>query len=310
MSGVLHDKVSPTTLGVVRTVVFFMWLVVIVPDPLSFYGHLPSMMFQPIGVFVLVPSGAWSAFLAPGVLDGFKVVVVVVVVLAMIGIGPYRLIATAAAVLLTVHQGLVREFTFADHAELTLLVETYLLAVAPAADGFAWRRRRATASDPGIYSAVLVAMAFFLLIPYCAIAAHRIAFAAPGVFTGDSLPSFFAGQNSVDRDGSGLGRWILGHAPLIAFFKAGFLVTTIFELLAPLCLVLPRFRRAWVLVVLSFHLLNRFTLNLFFWENAVLVVLLISDTERIVMRVRAAISRARASLQDTDTVDAPAQPPS
>jgi hypothetical protein len=68
--------------------------------------------------------------------------------------------------------------------------------------------------------------------------------------------------------------------------KAGFVVTTIFELFAPLCLVMPRFRRVWIAVVVSFHVLNWFTLNLFFWQNALLVLLVVSDTEACVSRVR------------------------
>jgi uncharacterized membrane protein YphA (DoxX/SURF4 family) len=64
-------------------------------------------------------------------------------------------------------------------------------------------------------------------------------------------------------------------------------VTTIFELLAPLCLVWPRFRRVWVVVIVAFHIVNWWLLNLFFWQNAVLVLLLVCDTERVVSRIAA-----------------------
>jgi hypothetical protein len=50
---------------------------------------------------------------------------------------------------------------------------------------------------------------------------------------------------------------------------------------------MPRFRRVWIAVVVSFHVLNWFTLNLFFWHNALLVLLVVSDTEAWVSRALA-----------------------
>jgi hypothetical protein len=287
MTAILHERVSPTTLGVVRATVFAIWLVTVVPDPLSFYGALPASMFEPIGVFMLVPDGVWRDLLTPAALDAFKAVLVVVLVLAAVGVRPYRPIAALAALMLTVHQGLVREFTFAAHEELALLVLTYLLVAFPAADGFAWPRRRTGSAAPGVYSTALQSMTLMLLVPYCAIAAHRLAVGAPDVFTGDSLPSWIARLHGLNRDVSGLGLWVLEHPALVVVVKAAFVVTTIFELLAPLCLVWPRFRRVWVVVIVAFHIVNWWLLNLFFWQNAVLVLLLVCDTERVVSRIAA-----------------------
>jgi hypothetical protein len=285
-AGVLHQDVKPSTLGVVRAAVFLMWLAVVVPDPLSFLAELPPAMNHPLGVFGLVPGEAWRRLLEPGALVAFKAVLVGLLVLSALGMRPYRPIVAATAGLLTVHQALLRGFTFDNHEELGLLVCTYVLVLFPAADGFAWPRRRLPSAPPAVYSAALLAMAGLLLVPYAGIAAHRLAFAAPGVFVGDSLPAWIASLHSLDRDGSGFGLWLLGHPALVPVLKAGFGVTTIFELCAPLCLVMPRFRRAWIAVVVSFHILNWFTLNLFFWQNALLILLIVTDTEAWVSRAR------------------------
>lgn len=285
MTGVVHQRASPTTLGVVRAAVFLMWLVVVVPDPLSIYADLPATMFQPVGIFRALPRTVWLHFLEPGVLGAFKAALVVVVVLAAIGVRPYRPIALLAAGLLTIHQGLVRGFTFASHEELSLLVVTYLLVVFPSADGFAWPRRRSPSADQGVYATGLFSMALLLLVPYCGIAAHRLAVGAPDVFTDDTVRSWLASLDSLDRDASGLGLWLLGHPSLITVLTAGFIITTIFELLAPLCLILPRFRRVWMVVIVSFHIVNWFTLNLFFWQNILLILFLLGDTDRVVTRV-------------------------
>jgi hypothetical protein len=144
----------------------------------------------------------------------------------------------------------------------------------PAADRVSWPRR-ASISDG--HEAGLFALTAFLLVPYTLIAAHRLAYAAPDVFTGDTLPYWLASLDSLDRDGWGVGVWALGHPALVSFLKAGFLVTTLFELLAPLCLVWVWFARVWVVVVVGFHVVNEFTLNLFFWQNAVLALLLVGS---------------------------------
>jgi hypothetical protein len=295
--GVLHERVSPTTLGVVRAAVFLAWLVVVVPDPLSFLGRLPETMFEPVGPLKLVPRELWPALLEPAALDAFKVVLTALLVLSAVGVRPYRPIAFAAAALLTIHQGLVRGFTFTNHEELALLVCTYVLVVFPAADGFAWPARRAPSSAPAAYSAALMAMALLLLLPYSGIAAHRIASGGPEVFVGDSLSYWLASLDGLDRDGWGVGPWLLDHPALVTALQAGFVVTTVFELLAPLCLIARRFRRAWIVVVVSFHVVNWFTLNLFFWQNALLVLLVVSDTEGIVTKVRAALPRRHRSVR-------------
>ena len=275
---VLHARAGPATLGVVRAAIFVAWLVVVVPDPLSFLGSLPREMLVPIGLLRLVPDALWAHLLEPGALEAFKLVLATGLVLSAIGARPYTPIALVTAVLLTLHQGLLRSFTFDNHEELALLVCTWVLAIFPAADGFALPRRR-SARRAGVYPAALLAMTAFLLLPYCAIAAHRLTHAAPAVFTGDSLPFWLASLHSLDRESWGAGLWILEHPALVPLFKAAFAVTTVFELLAPLCLILPRFRRVWVVVVVGFHVVNWFTLNLLFWQNTVLVLLLVTDPE-------------------------------
>ena len=265
---VLHANATARELGVVRAVVFAAWMWIVVRDPLTFYGELPRSMYHPLGVLKLVP-------FEPAALGTLRWALVALLAACAIGVRPYRVLALAAALLLTYQQGLLRAFTFNNHEELALLVCTYVLALAPAEDGFAWPRRYTVHPRPELYPAALLAMSTLLLLPYCEIAAHRLAYAAPRVFTGESLPYWLASLSSLDRDGWGAGLWLLGHPTLVTFLKAGFVVTTLFELLAPLCLILPRFRIVWVVVVVGFHVVNWFTLNLFFWQNALLVLLLI-----------------------------------
>jgi hypothetical protein len=289
----LDERVSPETLGVIRAAVFLMWLVEVVPDPLSFWGELPESMHEPIGVFKLVPDEAWDRLLEPEVLDRLQKILVALLVLSALGVRPYRLTATATAALLTGQQAVLRGFTFTNHEELGLLVCAYVLALFPAADGFAWPGRRRPAASPETYAAAVHAMSFLLLLPYSGIAARRFVRGAPDVFTGDSLAHWLGALDALDPHAFGIGRRVLRHPELVAFLKLGFVVTTVFELVAPLSLIVPRLRRAWIPVIASMHLLNRLTMKLFFWQNSLLIVLLLTGTERTVARARAWVSRAR-----------------
>jgi hypothetical protein len=292
-SGVLDERVSPETLGVIRAAVFLMWLVEVVPDPLSFWGELPESMHEPVGVFKLVPDETWDRLLEPEVLDRLQKVLVTLIVLSALGVRPYRPTATATAALLTGHQALLRGFTFTNHEELSLLVCAYVLALFPAADGFAWPARRRPTAPPETYAAAVHAMRLLLLLPYCGIAARRLVRGTPDVFTGDSLAHWLGSLDALDRDAFGIGPWVLRRPGLVAFLKAGFVITTVFELLGPLCLIVPRLRRAWIPVIGSMHLFNRLTLKLFFWQNSLLILLLLTGTERTVACARAWVSRAR-----------------
>lgn len=275
----INEHVRPQTLGFVRACVFLIWLVKIIPDPFSFLAELPFSIFKPSGVLRLVPTGVWQWFLDANVLSAFKVVLVLSLVLAMIGAKPYRLIAVISAILLTVHQGLVRSFTFVNHQELAIHFCVFVLAFFPAADGFSWPKRTQASSPPQTYAGALVTMTLLLVLPYCAIGAYRLAHSAPTIFLDDSLPYWLGSLSGLDADGWSLGMWALRHPMLVFILKLGFPVITCFELLAPLCLISSRFLKLWLAVMIPFHFLSWFLLNIFFWENLLLIALLMTNVD-------------------------------
>ena len=285
--------VSAETLGVIRAAVFAIWLIDVVPDDLGFWGELPRSMYEPIGVFKLVPREAWDEALEPERLELYKRALILLIALSAVGAPPYRPTATATAGMLTAHQAVLRGFTFVNHEELALLVSAYVLALFPAADGFSLSRRRR--ASPETYAAAIDALALLLLIPYCEIAARRLARASPKVFTGDSLPHWLASLDALDREAFGLGPWLLAHPRAVRFLKAGFAVTTVFELLGPLCVIAPRLRRMWIGVIVTLHVVNRVTLKLFFWQNTALILLLLTGPERWVGRASGWLDRVRSA---------------
>lgn len=268
------------SLTLVRAGVGAVWVVKLAFEPLSFYADLPRSMLDPPGFLRLAPDRFWDTVLTPGFLVGFKVALLALVALFMFGARPWRVVAVLAAAGLTLHEGLVRGMTFVNHQELALLYCTYVLAIAPAGRGQA-------ADEPKAAKAAVTLMTVVALVPYTFIAAHRIAFSAPGIFTGDSLSTFLGSLSGLDRAGWGVGLHVMTHPNLLVLAKLVFAVTTVFELLAPICLVNQTFRRVWLAVMIPFHISTWFLMDIFFWENLVLAGLLLVDLEGVVGKVRA-----------------------
>src|SRR4029453_979242 len=83
---------------------------------------------------------------------------------------------------------------------------------------------------------------------------------------------------------------------MIAGMKAGFIVTTAFEILTPAILLGNTFRRLWIAIMIPFHISTLLTMNIFFWQNTVLILLLFTG---LAYRVGA---RARDNAADHPVV--------
>lgn len=282
---VIHAASSPRTLGVVRFFVFGLWLCMIAVDPFQELAQLPAEIFEPLGPLRLVPDAAWAYLLTTPYLIGFKVVLLVLLALCAAGARPYRTLAIAAAILLTAHQGLVRGFGFIQHRELALLMATYVLAIFPAADGFTLRPKEGERAPNPIASAALVLMTLAILIAYFVVGSYRLTHAAPEIFTSNSMRYYLAytsfRQNYYPFE---LGQWVLASPLASALVNAGFLLVTVLELLSPLCLINRRFRYLWIAVMFPFHVASLLLMKIFFWQNLLLLSLLLVDLERVVAR--------------------------
>ena len=272
------------SLTLVRAGVGAVWLVKLAFEPLTFYAHLPRSMLDPPGFLQLAPARLWDTVLTPGFLSGFKVALLVLVALFAFGVRPWRPIAVSAAVALTLHEGLVRGMTFVNHQELALLYCTYVLALVAAGRGEA-------KDQPEAARAAVTLMTVVALVPYTFIAAHRIAFSAPRLFAGASLSTFLGSLSGLDRAGWGWGLHLMAHPNLMIVAKLVFAVTTVFELLAPVCLVNQTFRRVWLAVMIPFHISTWFLMDIFFWENLILAALLLVDWEGVAARVRTGLAQ-------------------
>jgi len=63
----------------------------------------------------------------------------------------------------------------------------------------------------------------------------------------------------------------------MAVTRVGFVVVTLFEFLTPLCLLSRKFRYVWLIIIIPFHFLTWLLMNIFFWQNLLLMLVLFVD---------------------------------
>ena len=129
-------------------------------------------------------------------------------------------------------------------------------------------------------SAPLVTIVALLSLTYCLVGLNRTIVSFP-VFTGNSMEIW-----TIDASlrayyfNTGIG-WHLPEWPLAVFFlRTGLPVVTCFEITAPLGLLFPWYRRVFIPVMLSFHLLSLVLMNIFFFDDMLLYLLLVDWSKK------------------------------
>ena len=172
------------------------------------------------------------------------------------------------------YSSLIRSFGPAVHTDIALLLAVYALA------GFAWADRftpaRATrASYP------LITIVAMLCLTYSLVGLNRAVAGGIDVFTGDTMETW-----TIDASLRGyyFNTNIGWHVPewpwVVAMLRGGLPVITLFEITAPLCLAWPRYRLVFIPVMLSFHVLSLVFMNIFFFDDMFLYLLLVDWSRR------------------------------
>ena len=79
---------------------------------------------------------------------------------------------------------------------------------------------------------------------------------------------------NYSKYGFDLGLMVAASPALMILFKTGFFAITLFEVTSLFTLVNRPFRFIWMGVMVPFHLLSLLTMNIFFWENVILILVL------------------------------------
>lgn len=271
----LHQGTAES-LGLLRIIVFGLCLGYVLYVPLTQLAALPPDVFQPPGLIKLLPEGILSVVLtAPG-LAVLKFVTAALLLAALLGLRPFRGWALPAVAAFVVFEGVLKGHgTFINHAQFGILYLGLLLAFFPAADRFSVQGRPKTDAPDALYRAGPICAGFVLTLPYAVLGIRRIAENGSFIFLDDTILNYLTWQ-SINPSAYGFTYGLIHYeyAWIGLVFKAGFALVTLLEVVAPLILFMPRFRWIWLLVMVPFHVSTLFTMNIFFWENCILLLAL------------------------------------
>jgi hypothetical protein len=276
----IHEQAGPRLLRLARLGVALLWIIKLLLDPLWRLGQLPHDLLQPIGFLALLPRPVIDELFTPGGLTLFYVTTLASLLLCLTN-RAYPLAATVACFLVTAYSCIIRSFGPAVHTDITLILAFYALAACGWADVVAAHSRPKHASAADWSSYPLVAIVGLLSLSYMLVGFNRMATGGLGVFTGDTMETW-----AVDASLRGyyfntnIG-WHVPEWPLVVLMlRLGLPFITLFEMTAPLCLISSHYRRVFIPVMLSFHLMSLVFMNIFFFDDMLLYLLLIDWSRR------------------------------
>jgi hypothetical protein len=180
--------------------------------------------------------------------------------------------------LLFFYQGVLRGFSgHMNHAELLLLYATGIVAVFPCFDALSVRKAKSVTQKQVMYAAPFVVIGILLCVTYSFVGIVRLA-KGPELFFGDTMRNLILhhwielGDISGPAFAAPLGRIAILDVLPPSVVQAGYVLGTMFELLAPFALVSRRFRFLFVGFAATFHVLNAVGLGVLFTENCLLLI--------------------------------------
>ena len=279
----VHRDANARTLAAARIFILLCWFIKIATSDLMSLGYFSNELFHAHGLLKLVPTGLLTILTEPFSLQLLQWSLLGLITLSLFGIGRHAVLASLA-LLLTLQIGIAKGFGgHVNHRELVLLYTTYLLVGLPCFDALALRLGRfkeQTVLPQASYVASLQLLSFTILLPYFFIAVARLCVGFPGVFEPQVMYDWVLSRNVRPNPYE----WGWGLTFLASDFGRLLLaialpVSTLIELFAPLSLWCGKRSRVLVVVsLISFHLGIFFLMNIAFFENIALLLLLCDYT--------------------------------
>ncbi|HWL51490.1 MAG TPA: DCC1-like thiol-disulfide oxidoreductase family protein [Chthoniobacteraceae bacterium] len=267
MMRVLHTGAPPSALTALRVLLFGLWFLKAAFDPIERLILLPSVLFIPPFPLNLLSDAAAGWFAGSfEALVSLRILTALFALLAASGLN-IRWTGVPACLLLTVYQALVRSYGHLNHAELALLLSTYVF-VGQAFIARTPRLREKQAEH------TLITVTFLFCLTYTLVGAKRFAFGGLDVFLLPLMEGWSVNMASrVSYWDFGWGRYAAESALFAGMLRMGFVVGSIMELFAPFALVWRPFRLAFVAVMLPMHAAILMIMNIGFFENMAMFVL-------------------------------------
>jgi hypothetical protein len=288
---VIYQNATPRDLGLARIVIFGLLLVRLLMDPVQQLADFPFGAFVPHGLLNLIPPDAMQWLLTSNGLLAFKWSYAAVLALCILGLGPRFHIMLVAVLGAIFYDGLTRGFGgHVNHQELIVTHCAILMLFFPCYDGLAVNRLAhfsEAAATPVMLAACrlgLRAVCFWIALTYFYIGVARLQASGLKVyFTNTMVLNAFQHSLRAGYWNFGLGRNLPNEPWLQVFLSISFPLATALEIAAPLAVFVRKLTIPLVVCLLLFHVMIFLFMNLLFWQNIVLLSLLVfgSRPERL-----------------------------
>jgi uncharacterized membrane protein len=278
---VIFRKGTCKHLAIVRIWVFGILLLDLGVDDLAPLAFFPGEAFVSHGVMKMMPKICLDALLQPEGLRVFTLVYAAVLVAGLVGAGRAWLTTGLALILTAIFQGLARGFGgHVNHQELIVLFclpfliprAAYSSLSVNALFGAGGADRDAEAD--GVARLMLRSICFWIFLTYFMIGMARIQTGKWGSYTSPAI-EYYAYVHSLKWnywDFSGAAR-LMEWPALQTFLRLSFPFATILELAAPLAVFRSKLTPFMVSFLIGFHLMILMFMNIFFWQNILLLII-------------------------------------
>jgi hypothetical protein len=273
----IHENAPPSALRVLRIVVFGTWFARVAFKPLQQLSVVSSSLEERVSVMRLVPHALVPLVHSTAFLYGLKAATLLSFALVIAGVA-LRPMMVVSCILMTIFAAHWRGFAgHIDHESILILLAGILMTLLALADKRLESKGKPWPTGPGVPTHAGVQMTSvlaLLCLVYTMVGVYRVVHGSPEIWTTHSL-TFWALRNAYEtvEPMAGWGKFVITYPWLARMLEAGFPVITVFELTAFIALFSKWYRWAFLLMMVPFHLLSLFVLDVFFWENMMLYLL-------------------------------------
>lgn len=265
----LHAYPSSRYALILKYTIFGIWIYKFVFDPLERLGDLPPELFQPRSILQFLPREWELLLVSHESLIGIRILGTITCILCLF---PkfLRWVGPVCCAITFLHQCILRGFGHGNHAEIIALFSIWVYTA------FAWMPPKRPNPEPLIISALFC-------IAYTLVGVHRLAHGGIELFLSDTLVYWCAyWSSSLSGFNFELGLLALEYEWFAWLLNLSFPIITILEALAPFSLINTRFRQLFLVSMFGFHIGTLLLMNIFFWENMILLLILfpLIDTKR------------------------------
>ena len=263
-------RASSKTLAVFRWYVFTIWMTQLLLDPVHRLSSLPLSAYDPIGVLILFGKSAGRLFLSQSFLIGMRCVGIAALVIALASNTRPRLRIVSelvACVVLVFYQSFVRSVGAINHTETIML---FPVAALIGFDIAVQIRKLKIEDSPIICGAPIVLTMVAICCAYSFAGVHRLVVGGLVNYRSGIMTYWCVWRGLDSSFFESVGEYVTSIRILRWAMEVGFPFVTIVEALAPLCLVWPRFKWPFLVVMLVFHVGVFLMMGILFWQPVAL----------------------------------------